>query len=212
MARHSARNQDDSRRRRFGGWSTRTKVLSGVAGAALVGVTAYAVTNWVVGLNSGSSGQAQSATVSNLTISAVATPAAGNLLYPGGTGDVVATITNPNTFPVTITAVTLPSSTTYAAGYSDNGLTSTQSGCDATASLVAWNYAANTSAHTLTTPITVGASGNITVTFTNDAIMGQAAPAACENTYFKMPSLSGITATGYAATASTSPMTDSWTS
>ena len=33
---------------------------------------------------------------SNLTITAVASPAAGNLLYPGGTGDVVVTIANPN--------------------------------------------------------------------------------------------------------------------
>ena len=38
--------------------------------------------------------------MSNLTISATASPAVGNLLYPGGTGDVVVTIANPNPFPV----------------------------------------------------------------------------------------------------------------
>jgi hypothetical protein len=52
----------------------------------------------------------------------------------------------------------------------------------------------------------------LTVTLTNDASMTTAAPAACENTYFSMPSLTGLTATGGAATATTSPVTDSWTS
>jgi hypothetical protein len=50
------------------------------------------------------------------------------------------------------------------------------------------------------------------VTFTNDASMGAASPAACESTFFSMPSLTGVTATGGAATATTSPATDAWTS
>ena len=49
----------------------------------LAGVGAYAATNWVVGLTSNSSGEAQSATICKLTITAVASPAAGDLLYPG---------------------------------------------------------------------------------------------------------------------------------
>ncbi|MGA2474063.1 MAG: hypothetical protein ABSG39_11285 [Acidimicrobiales bacterium] len=39
------------------------KILSGALGIMLVGVEAFAATNWVVGLNSGSSGEAQSAAV-----------------------------------------------------------------------------------------------------------------------------------------------------
>jgi hypothetical protein len=62
----------------------------------------------------------------------------------------------------------------------------------------------------------VAASGQannpLVVTFTNDASMTTSAPAACVNTYFSMPSLTGVTATGGAATATTSPATDSWTS
>jgi hypothetical protein len=49
-----------------------------VCGILLAGVGAYAATNWVVGLNSGSSGEGQSAAISNLTISAVAAPAAAH--------------------------------------------------------------------------------------------------------------------------------------
>jgi hypothetical protein len=197
----------------------RAAIAASVAGAVLAGGTAYAASNWVVGLNASSSAQAQSATVSNLTITAVASPSATNLLYPGGNGDVVLTITNPNSFPVTLTAVNLPTNTTYATGYTSSALTTTQAGClAATPSDVIWNYstAVSGSSHTFTSAITVAAFGQpsnpLTVTLTNDASMTAAAPAACENAYFSMPSLTGVTATGAAAVATTSPATDSWTS
>jgi hypothetical protein len=190
------------------------KIVSGLVGMALVGGSAYAATNWVVGLGAGSSAEAQSATVSNLTITAVATPSATNLLFPGGTGDVVATITNPNAFPVTVTGVTLPANTVFAGGFSNSALSTAQTGCTTTTSNVLWNFATGTSgsAHTLTTPLTVAASGTLVVTLTNDASMNSTSPAACEATYFSMPSLTGVAASGGAATATTGPATDSWTS
>jgi hypothetical protein len=83
---------------------------------------------------------------------------------------------------------------------------------------VTWNFSTATSgsSHTLTTPVTVGASGQannpLAVTLTNDASMGATAPAACASTYFSMPSLIGVTATGGTATSTTTPATDSWTS
>jgi len=199
--------------------SAKFKVATAVMGALLAGGTAYAATNWIVGLNGGSSGEAQSATVSNLTVTAVASPAAGNVLYPGGNGDVVLTISNPNSYPVTVTAVNLPTNTTYGTGYTTSALTTTQTGCIATTpSDVIWNFSTATSgsSHTLSTALTVAASGQpsnpLTVTLTNDASMTTAAPAACENTYFSMPALTGVSATGGAATATSSPATDSWTS
>jgi hypothetical protein len=205
--------------RRAGRLTLRLKVVSAVCGIVLAGVAAYAATNWIVNLNAGSSAEAQSASISNLTISAVASPAATNLLYPGGTGDVVVTISNPNAFPVTVTAVQLPTNTTYATGYTTNALTTTQTGClAATPSGVTWSFATSSSGttHTLTTPVTVGASGAannpLVVSLTNDATMSTTSPAACANTYFSMPSLTGVTATGGAATSTTSPATDAWTS
>ena len=195
------------------------RLIAAAFGAALVATGAYGASNWIVGLAGGSSGEAQSASVSNLTITAVASPAAGNLLYPGGSGDVVVTISNPNPFPVTITAVQLPTNTTYATGYTTSALSTTQAGCLAsTPSGVTWNYATATSgsSHTLTSALTVAASGQannpLTVTLTNDASMANSAPAACASTYFSLPALTGITATGGAAAATTSPATDSWTS
>jgi len=197
------------------------KIVASVFGVVLAGGSAFAATNWVVGVAAGSSGQGQSANVSNLTIAAVASPAPTptNLLYPGGTGDVVVTINNPNPYPVTITAFQLPTSTTYATGYTTSALTTTQTGClAATPSGVIWNFSTATSgsSHTLQTPVTVGASGQsnnpLVVTLTNDASMTAAAPAACENSFFSMPSLTGVTATGGAATSTTTPATDTWTS
>jgi hypothetical protein len=190
------------------------RIVSAAVGMIMVGGGAYAATNWVVGLNAGSSAEGQSATIANLTITAVASPSASNLLFPGGNGDVVATITNPNAFPVTVTGVDLPTNTTYAGGFTTSSLGTAQSGCTASNSDVIWNYSTGTSgsAHTLTTPLTVAGSGSLTVTFTNDASMTAAAPAACAATYFSMPSLTGVVATGGVATATTSPATDAWTS
>ncbi|MGD0440935.1 MAG: hypothetical protein ABSB52_09950, partial [Acidimicrobiales bacterium] len=51
--------------------SRKAKVVTAVVGALLAGSAAYAGTNWAVGLAGGSSGEAQSASVSNLTITAV---------------------------------------------------------------------------------------------------------------------------------------------
>jgi hypothetical protein len=191
-----------------------SRIVSAVVGMALVGGGAYAATNWVVGLNAGSAGEGQSATIANLTISAVASPTATNLLFPGGNGDVVATITNPNAYPVTITGVDLPTNLVFAGGFTTSGLGTAQTGCSSATSDVIWNFSTGTtgSVHTLTTPLTVAGSGSLTVTFTNDASMTLAAPAACAATFFSMPSLTGVVATGGAATATTSPATDAWTS
>ena len=93
--------------------------------------------------------------MANITITAVASPAAGNLLYPGGNGDAVVTIANSNPYPVTITAVQLPTNTTYAGGFTTSALSTAQTGCSATTSDVnPWNYSSATSgsSHTLTTP------------------------------------------------------------
>jgi hypothetical protein len=199
-------------------WSRRRKLVAAVMGCALAGGVAFAATSWTVGVGAGSSGEGQSATISNLTISATASPAATSLLYPGGTGDVIVSIANPNAYPVTITAVNLPTSSTYAAGYSNSTLTTANASCTATTSLVSWSFATATSgtSHTLTTPLVVGASGQannpLVVTLSADASMATSSPAACAGTYFSLPSFTGVTASGGAATSTTSPATDGWTS
>jgi hypothetical protein len=68
-------------------------------------------------------------------------------------------------------------------------------------------------AHTLTSAVTVPAGATtFQLTLTGDATMGLAAPLACANTYFSMPSLTAVAASGGAATVTTSPATSAWTS
>jgi hypothetical protein len=193
-------------------------VISAVLGCLLTGSTAFAASSWIVGLNGGSSGQGQAATVANISIAATASPAPASQLYPGSTGDVVISITNSNPFPVTITAVNLPASSSYAAGYTNSALTSASGSCTASTSLVAWTYATGISgsSHNLTTSLTVAASGQannpLVVTLSGVATMGTSSPNGCAGLYFSMPSFTGITATVGSGPATSSPATNGWTS
>ena len=126
----------------------------------------------------------------------------------------VLTIANPNPFPVTITAVQLPASTTDASGYTTSVLTTTEPGClQTTPSTVPWNFAAPTSgsSHTLSIPLTVGAAGStdnpLGVSLTDVASMGVSAPLACAGSCFsRLPSLTGLTATGGSPTPTPTPV------
>ena len=189
---------------------THTAVVIGATVASLA-IAAAAFAYWTT--TGTGTGEGEAATVTNLSVTAISSPSPVNELYPGSSGDVVMQISNPNVFPVTITGVSLPSATTYAAGYSDNVLTNSISGCTAsgaTASFVAWNYSSNSNPHVLTTSLTVGPSATLTVTMTDDAFMGTSSPPACEGAYFQMPSLTALTAASSNSSSTSSPATDSW--
>ena len=190
----------------------KARLLWFVVGSVLAASVGYAATLWIVPLLGGSSGQGQSTTPVGISIVAEAVPSPTNLLYPGGSGDVVAIITNTNVGAVTITALTLPANTAFGAGYSDSTLTTPVAGCTATSSTVTYAFSGAGGSHTLTSALTVAGNSTLTVTFTNDAVMGLTAPAACEGTFFSLPSFTGVTATEGAATATVSPATDAWTS
>ena len=120
---------------------------------------------------------------------------------------------------MTLTAVNLPTNTTYATGYTTSALTTTQTGClAATPSGVTWNFSTGTSgtSHTLTTPLVIGASGNannpLTVTLTRERCEhGHDCSTGAERV-FSMPSFTGITATAGGTTITTTPNTNAWTS
>ena len=199
--------------------SRKRRALFALLGAFFAFTGAFSAASWLLALSDGSSGQAQSTGAATISIYAASSPAPGNLLFPGDSGDVVVTIANPNPFPVTITALQLPSDATDAAGFTDSGLTTAQAGCSAsTPSGVTWSFAtaSSGSSHTLTTPLTVAATGQadnpLVVTLTGAASMSTSAPEACENTYFSMPSLVSVTASAGTDAATASPTTDGWTS
>jgi hypothetical protein len=197
-------------------WRSRAIVALAAACGFLVATDVAFASNWTVGLSGGSSGEAASGAISNLTVTAATSATLTNVLYPGGNGDVVVTITNPNDYPVTITALQFPVNTSTATGYTSPTMTvgNLNAGCTALTSGVTWSYSTGVagSSHTLTTAIVVGASGNannpLTVTLTDFASMSSASPSTCASTYFSMPSLAGVTATAGGTPVTTTPTSD----
>jgi hypothetical protein len=163
---------------------------------------------------SGPANQTPPIHVSDLTISPVASPADGDLLFPGGAGDVVLRIRNPSGFAVTVSGVELPAKNTYATGYADDSLSTPKAGCSSTTSDVIWRSSTGTggATHALIAPLVVAAHGTLTLTLTNAAEMTRAAPAACERAALLMPPLVGVSATGSAGRATQSPASDGLTS
>lgn len=200
----------------------------GTAVGVAIGLTAatgvaLAATFWTVGINPGSSANAQGAAIQNLTISKItAAPTLTNQLSPGSSGDVQFTINNPNPFIVTVTAVTIPAESltgttaNNAAGYTTNALGTPISGCAADStggnspSTVTWKgFSGTATSKTLSSAFTIDKNATITVTLTNVATMDATAPLACAGTssgtppnltyagaYFVMPALTTVTATG----------------
>ena len=194
------------------------KLVTAIASVWLAGNAAYGVSNWAAKLSAYSRGEPPPATtISNLTVSATATHGDVGVLYPGSDGDVVVTIANPNPFPVAITAVNLPTDTTYGAGFTTSGLGTAKTGCSSTSSDVMWSHSTATSGtlHILKVALVVGALGQadnpLVVTLTSDVYMAASAPSACEGAYFSMPAFTSIAAHGVAASSTPGPTADSWT-
>jgi hypothetical protein len=187
-------------------------LITGMCGAALSAATAYAAA-CVYGARSAPADDPHTP-VQNLTISAAVSRAAGNLLYPGGTGDAVVEVSNPNAFAVTVTALRLPPDTAYAVGYRDARLSSPIPHCSArTPSGVTWSFATGTtgSPHPLDTPLIVPARGTVSVVLIRDVTMAPSAPAACTGAYFSLPSITGVIAAGRPGAATPGPARDAWT-
>ncbi len=191
--------------------------LAGIRGSLLVAVVAGIAGLALYGATTGADAVASGRTVSNLKITAVADPGARAPLYPGGTGDVVVRIANPDPYPVTVTAIGLAGDSAYAAGYTTGALTTPQPGCAAdTPSGVTWNVptVSGESRHALDGALTVGAAGTVddplTVVFDHGAVMSADAPPACAGAFFSMPALTGVTASVTTAPATESPATDAW--
>ncbi len=155
--------------------------------------------------------------VSNLSATSVLVGPGSSYLSPGGTGDVWIQISNPNSFPVEITAVTLPRSSIDASGRQIRGHGGPHRGCGGNLqSGVTWRGARpnTTSVHILTAPIVIGASGSgdnpLTVKLADAARMDVTVPASCESTVFDMPSLAGLTTRRAAFPPTSSPTTSRW--
>lgn len=135
-----------------------------IAALCLLGGTAYAS---LASTGSGP-GNATTATLKSVTIEASATPT--STLLPGGKADLALTVTNPNTFPVTITALSAGIGPVTVIG---------AVGCTATVATVSVTPKVGLSA-TL-------APGSNAVDVTTGAVMGTSSASACQHATFHIP-------------------------
>jgi hypothetical protein len=150
---------------------TLTRVVAGTLTTGVILTAGIAFAAWTAG-GSGN-GYAKAGTVGALTtVDASASTTAQ--LYPGGTGDVVIKVVNPNAFPVTVTGVSGNGTITSDAG----------AGCNSSTGVT----------FTDTTGLTevAAASATTTITLTNKAAMSSASANACQGAVFTIP----VTLTG----------------
>lgn len=179
----------------------------------VVGAIAVCCSAWALGIVPAPSLGAASHAGPGATVAITATHISGmHGIYPGGSGDVVVTVTNPNDVAVRVTAVDLPSNRSYARGYTSSARTAARAGCTAATSEVMWTGSTRAvdTVRPLATPLVLGARQTAIVTMRNGASMGMSAPAACEGTYFMMPKLIGIGARTDGHARSAVPSVDSW--
>ncbi len=125
------------------------------------GVTTFGA--WTVG-GSGD-GYAKAVTVSNLTMNSATTTAD---LYPRGTGAVELSVTNPNAFAVTITAVT-----------ANGAVTSNNATCTASTGVTFTDTAGLSQV--------VGANATVAFTLAGKAAMANSSVNACQGATFTLP-------------------------
>ena len=145
---------------------SRLQLAALLATAILVGGVTYGA--WVV--TGSGNGYAKASSSQTLTL-ADASASTTAQLYPGGTGDVILKVSNPNPFPVTITDV-------VGAG---TVVASTGGTCVGAATGVSI-----TAQHSLTKAVAANASGFV-VTLTGAAVMSSASDNACQNAIFTIP-------------------------
>jgi hypothetical protein len=139
--------------------------ISGGAGAAFAYFSA----------TGSGSGSANVGSMKSVTIAAtVGTPT--SLLLPGGSADVVFSVTNPNSFAVSLAAVTLKSGGTITPDSGHAGCTTTDSKPVVTLSVPAADL-----------PVTVPANSTTPVDLAGTATMDIAATSNCQGASFTVP-------------------------
>jgi hypothetical protein len=144
------------------------KLKLALALSALSVVVAAGVTFGSWSVSGTGNGYAKAVTPSNLTLNDASASTVAQL-YPGGSGDVKVSITNPNTFGVTITGITGSGAIT-----SDQG-----AGCNASTGVT----------YTDQTGLSLALAGGATTVFTlnNAAAMSNASVNACKGAIFTIP-------------------------
>ena len=145
----------------------KARIILALSAVALLITAAVTFGSWAVGSSSGN-GYAKAVSAQNLTL-ADASASTTAQLYPGGTGDLVVKVTNPNPFGVTVTAVTAAGPIT-----SDKG-----AACNASTGVTFTNA----------TGLSQSVGGGATVTFSlvGKVAMSNASDTSCQGAVFTVP-------------------------
>src|SRR5215469_3604158 len=82
----------------------KARLALALSAVAVLATAALTLGSWAVGSSTGN-GYAKAITAQSVTLSDASASTTAQL-YPGGTGDLVVKVTNPNAFGVTVTSVT----------------------------------------------------------------------------------------------------------
>jgi hypothetical protein len=137
----------------------------------VVGIGAGAAYGYFTSSGSGT-GSASAGTMQTVTVATAGTPSSP--LLPGGTGDVVFSVTNPNNFTVSLVGVALSGTIT-----SDNN----HSGCTTTDS----NPVVTLSVPSGDLPVSIAANSTRAIDLANAASMDIAATSNCQGATFNVP-------------------------
>jgi hypothetical protein len=145
----------------------KARVALALSALALLATAAVTLGSWAVGSSAGN-GYAKAVTAQNLTLGDASASTTAQL-YPGGTGDLWVKVTNPNAFPVTVTAVNGAGAIT-----SDKG-----AACNASTGVTYTNTSGLSQS--------VGVGATVTFSLAGKVAMSNASDNSCQGAIFTVP-------------------------
>ncbi|HEY7398682.1 MAG TPA: hypothetical protein VH538_10290 [Gaiellaceae bacterium] len=145
----------------------RARFLLALAAVGILATTAITLGSWTVGSSAGN-GYSKAITAQNVTLSDASGQTTAQL-YPGGTGDLVVKVTNPNSFAVTVTGVSGAGTITSDKGTACNNATGVT--------------------YTNTTGLSqvVGSGATVTFSVVGKVAMSTASDNSCQGAIFTVP-------------------------
>ena len=145
----------------------RLRLAVALVGATVLAAGAVTFGSWAVGSDPGA-GYSRAKAATNLTLNDVSASTVADL-YPGGTGNVLVSVTNPNPFAVTITSIAGAGAITSNAG----------AACDASTGVSFTNQTGLS--------LALGAGATQTFTLAGKAAMSNASATTCQGAIFTIP-------------------------
>jgi hypothetical protein len=145
----------------------KARLVLALSAVVILATAALTLGSWTVGSSAGN-GYAKAVTAQNVTLSDASASTTAQL-YPGGIGDLVVKVTNPNAFGVTVTGVTGAGTIT-----SDKG-----AACNASTGVTFTNTSGLTQA--------VGAGATVTFSLVGKVAMSNASDNSCQGAVFTVP-------------------------